>query len=98
MSLADLAGLGVFVEKRADGIDSDHLHVGVLFLEETSDAGGRAAGAQAADKMRDLALAILPDFRTGGPIMRIGIGLVFILVGIERVGNLARQLLGHGII
>ena len=71
---------------------------GVLFLQETPHAGGRAARSQAADEVRDFSFGVLPDFRAGGAVVRFWIAGIFVLIGIKRIGNLARQFFGHRIV
>src|SRR5579875_180548 len=96
--LADRAGFRVLVEQRAQRIDADDFDRRIFFLEETADAGGRAAGAEAADEMGDLAFGIVPNFGAGEAVVRVGIGGIIVLVGEKRVGNFASELFRHGII
>ena len=64
---------------------------GIFFLQVAADAADGPAGAHAADEVRDLPFRILPDFRAGGAVMRLGIHGVFVLVGIKRIGNFLAQ-------
>ena len=96
--LADFSGLDLFVVQRADGIHADDFDVGILFLEVTSHAGDGAAGADAADEMRDFSFGVFPDFRAGGAIVRFRIHRIGVLIGIEGIGNFAREFCGDGIV
>ena len=96
--LADFSGLDLFVVERADRIHADNFDVGILFLEVASHAGDGAAGADAADEVRNLSFGVLPDFRAGGAIVRFRIHGIGVLIGIEGIGNFAREFCGDGII
>ena len=48
--------------------------------------------------MRDFAFGIFPNFRAGGAVMGFRIHRIFVLIGIEGIGNFARQFFRHGII
>jgi hypothetical protein len=87
-----------FVVERADGIHADNLDVGIFFFQVAADAGNRAARAHPADEVRDFSLGVLPDFRAGGAVMRLGIHRVLVLIGIEGIGNFAREFGGDGIV
>ncbi len=76
----------------ADGrLDGEDLDVGVAFLQVRADTHQRAAGAQAGDEVGDLG-AVPPDLRTGGLVVRPGVGLVGVLVEERPLG----VLVGHG--
>ncbi len=95
---ADLAGFEEFVVKRADGIDADDFDVGIFFFQVFPHAGDGAAGAHAANEMRDLAFSVFPNFRARGAVVRVGIRRILILVGIKRIGNFVRELRRHRIV
>ena len=61
-------------------------------------AADRAAGAHAADEVRDFPFGVIPDFRAGGAVMRLGIHRIFVLVRIVGVGNFARKFFRHRIV
>src|SRR6185312_11793163 len=68
----------------------------VLLLEIAAGAGQRAAGADRADKAVDLAAGLLPDFRAGGFVMRLGVVEVVPLVGEQHAVRLGlAKLLGE---
>ena len=96
--LDGFAGLEEIVVERAEGIDADDFDGGIFFFQIFSDAADGAAGAHAADEMRDLALAVFPNFRAGGEVMRFGIHGIVILVRIKGIGNFARQFFRDGIV
>ena len=48
--------------------------------------------------MRHLAFGLLPDFGSRCPVMRLRIGGVLILIGINAIWNFAAQSKGHGVI
>ena len=74
---------------RAAGVDralrvgADHLDVGVLLLEVAADAGDRAAGADRDHQVGDPAAGLAPELGAGRAVMRLGVGLVEVLVRLE---------------
>src|SRR5205823_5603836 len=81
----DVVGLGV---DRPLRVGADDLDGGVAFLEVAADAGDGAAGADPGDEGVDLAAGLLPDLRAGAAVVRGGVGLVGVLVGLEGAGDL----------
>ncbi len=53
----------------------------VLFLQIAAGAGQCAAGADRANKAVDLAAGLLPDFRSGGFVVRLGVVEIVPLIG-----------------
>src|SRR6266581_5377837 len=93
-----LAGLDEIVVQRAVGIDPDNFYAGIFFLQIFSHAADGAAGAYPANKVRDLAFAVLPNFGTGGAVVGFGIAGIVVLIRVIRIGNFAREFFGHRII
>ncbi len=48
--------------------------------------------------MRNFTLGVFPDFGTCGAVMRVGVGLIFVLIWVVGVGNFAREFFRHRII
>ena len=71
---------------------------GIFFFQVAADAGDGAAGTDAADEVGDFSFGVLPDFRAGSAVVRVRVHGVLILIGIEGIGNFARELGGDGII
>ena len=65
---------------------------GILAFEKAAAARNRPASSESGDKMGDLALGLPPDFRPGGAEMRVGIGLVRVLVKEDKPGLFRRRL------
>ena len=82
----------------ADRVGADHLDVGVLLPEVARDAGDRAAGADAADEVRDPAAGLTPELRAGAQVVRLGVGHVRVLVGLEGAGDLLGQAVGDAVV
>src|SRR6266705_1609063 len=59
-----LPGFDEIVVERAKGIYPDDFDAGIFFLQVFSHAADGAAGAYAANEMRDLALAVFPNLGT----------------------------------
>ena len=72
--------------------------VGIFLFQILAHAADGAAGAHAANEVGDFAFAVFPDFRAGGLVMGFRIHRIVVLVGIEGIGNFARQFFGDGII
>src|SRR5580704_6467414 len=98
LGLDGFAALEEIVVEGADGIDSDNFDAGILLLEIFADTADGAAGAYAADKMRDFALTVFPDFRAGREVVSLGVHGIVILIGIEGVGNFAREFFSDGVV
>ena len=96
--LAHISRFRIFVKKRAEGVHADHFHRGIFFLQVAARAADGAAGAHAADEVRDFAFRVIPNFGAGGAVMRLGIHRIFVLVRIVGVGNFARKFFCHGIV
>src|SRR6266849_1563183 len=98
LGLDGLPGLDEIVVERAVGIDADNFYVGIFFLQVFSHSADGAAGAQATDKMRNLAFAVLPNLGTGGAVVSFGIAGIVVLIRVVRIGNLTLEFLRHGIV
>ena len=70
----------------------------IFLLEVSAHAADRSAGAHAANEMRDLPFGVFPNFRAGGAVVRLRVHRVFVLVGVIRIGNFARQFLRHRVV
>src|SRR5216684_4227528 len=93
-----LPGFDEIVVQRAVGIDADNFYFGIFFLQEFADAADGAAGAHAANEVRNLAFAVLPNLGTRGAIVRFGIHWIVVLIRIIRIGNFAREFFRYGIV
>ncbi len=93
-----LPGLDEVVVQRAVGIHGDNLHVRIFFFQIFSDAADGAAGAHTANEMRDLALAVFPNFGAGGAVMRFRIALIVVLIRVVRIRNFTREFFCHRIV
>ncbi len=93
-----MPGFHEIVVQRTVGIDADNFYVGIFFFQEFSHAADGSARADAANEVRDLALAVLPNFRTCGAVVRFGVHRIVVLVRIVRIGNFAREFFRHRII
>src|SRR5229473_7547235 len=98
LGLHGLATFHEIVVERAVGVDADDFDAGIFFIQIFSDAADGAAGAHAANEVRDFAFAVFPDFRAGGAVMRFRIHWIFVLVGIVGIGNFAREFLRYGVV
>ena len=83
---------------RAFGVGTDDEHVGVLLLEVARSAGDRPARPDGDDERVDLAPGLLPDLRTGGLVVRPGVELVRVLVGLVRTRDLLGEPVGHRVV
>ena len=97
-SFTGLAGFEFIVIEGADRIDAHDFYRGILFLQIFPYAGDCSASAHAADEMRNFPFGILPDFWACGPVVRLGIHRIFVLIWIKRIRNLAGEFGGNGII
>src|SRR6266851_2357334 len=93
-----LPGFDEIVVQRAVGIDADNFYFGIFFLQEFADAADSAAGAHAANEVRNLAFAVLPNLWSRGAIVRFGIHWIVVLIRIIRIGNFARKFFRHRIV
>ncbi len=81
------------------GVGADDLHAAVGdLLEVLADAADRAAGADAGDEVRDLAVGVAPDLGTGGLVVAERTVGVRVLVGLERAGDLAHEPVAHAVV
>ena len=76
---------------RARRLNGDNLHVGVLGFQICANASHRAARAHARNEDIDLALGIVPNFRTRGFDMGLGICGIGELARDEAVRNLGGE-------
>src|SRR6266480_1721292 len=87
-----------FASRRAKTIHPDDFDAGIFLLQVFSHAADGAAGAYAANEMRDLALAVFPNLGTRGAVMSFGIAGIVVLVRVVRIGNLAGEFFRHRIV
>ncbi len=96
--LGGLTGMEQVTVDAADRVRTHHPHVapglGGTLLEISAGAGDGAPGANAADQTVDESVGVLPDLRTGGQVMGLGVGRIVVLVGIETAGGLGGNTLG----
>src|SRR5688500_12589634 len=83
-----MAGVLKTFEDRAVWISSDYLDLRIFFFQVTARSRDRSTGPDTRDKVRDLALRIFPNFRSGCPVMSFGICRVIVLVRVKRVRRL----------
>ena len=83
---------------RADRVGADDLDRRVHLLEVAPGAGDRAARADAGDEVRDLPGGLLPQLRAGRRVVRGRVGLVEVLVGLERAGDLLGEPVGDAVV
>src|SRR5207253_667816 len=96
--LVEDAGLFVFLEHRAVGINAPHLDARVLLLEIPPNAADGAAGADAADKVRNRTVGLVPDLRAGLLVVRGGVRQVVVLIGLPGVRHLSLEARRDGIV
>ncbi len=77
---------------------SNYLHIWILFLEESTDAGNCASGACPSYEVGDFALSLFPDLRTCCQVVSFGICLVVILIRAICVGDFCNQAFRCGVI
>jgi hypothetical protein len=85
-------------EDRPLRIRADHEEVGLFLPEVARGAGDRAAGADGDDEGVDLAIRLL---QSSGPVVlvvRLGVGGVGILVGLERARDLLCEPVRDGVV
>lgn len=95
---ADFAGLDEFIVERPDRVNADDFEGGIFFFEEFAGAGDCASGTHSADEMGDFAFGVFPQFGAGGVVVGVRVHGIFILIGIEGVGNFAGEFLGDGVV
>ena len=83
---------------RADGVGADHDEVGVLLAQVARHAGDRPAGADADDEVRQAAPGLAPQLRPGRLVVRLRVGRVAVLVGLERARDLLGQAVGDAVV
>ena len=91
-------GLHEVVIQGAVWIDANNLDRGIFFLQILPRAADGPAGAQPANKVRDLPFAVLPNLRSRGEVVRLGIHRVVVLIRIIGIGNFAREFLCHRVV
>ncbi len=95
----DEVGMDLLVRvDRALRIGADDLDVRVLLLEVASHPGDRAAGADADDEVRELAVGLAPQLRPGRLVVGLRVGRVRVLVGLEGAGDVAREAVGDAVV
>ena len=82
--------------RRIFGLDRDNFHTGLARFEHLTDAGHRAAGADARDKDVDSTLSVVPDFLGGRKTVDFRIGWVFELLRKDRSGRRRDDFVGLG--
>ena len=80
------------------GVGADHDEVGVALAQVAGGAGDRAAGADAGDEVGDLPGGLLPDLGSGRLVVGLRVGLVEVLVGLERARDLGGEPVGHAVV
>ena len=98
-TLDEVGTAGATGVDRALGVRADDLHpaVGDL-LEIAAGAADRAAGADAGHEVRDLAVGLAPDLRTGALVVAQWVVGVGVLVGLPRLRRLAHQPVGDVVV
>mmetsp|Transcript_1667 Transcript_1667/g.2908 ORF Transcript_1667/g.2908 Transcript_1667/m.2908 type:complete len:493 (-) Transcript_1667:244-1722(-) len=77
------------------GVRHAHLHLRLHLFQVLASARDGAAGAAARHKVSHGALGLLPDLRTQGEVVGLGVARVVVLVNIEVVGVLLAEGDGH---
>ena len=83
---------------RAHRVSADHLDGRVALLQIAAGAGDRAARAHAHHQVRYAPAALLPQLRAGAVVVRLGVGRVEVLVGLEGAGDLLGQPICHAVV
>src|SRR5207245_988707 len=83
---------------RALRVRADDVDVGLFLLEIFRDPADRAARAHAGDENVDPALGLLPDLGPGRLVVRFGVALLEVLVGLKGAGERARQAGGNRVV
>src|SRR5690606_32984211 len=82
----------VFGQDGTHRVRDHYLHLRVPLLQVASHTRYGAAGAGAGHEVRYATLGLLPDLRTRGGVVRLGVGLVVELVREYGVGYVPRHL------
>ena len=83
------------VQQGASGrFHADHLHRGVMFLQEFARPADRSAGTRRGHKDVHLSFRVLPDLRAGGPVVRQGVVGIAALAEDHGVLRFSEQLRG----
>src|SRR5258708_2062960 len=98
LGLDGVAGRDKIVVERAVRIHADNFDAGIFFLQVFSHAADGAAGAHTAYEVRDLSFAVFPNLGARGAIVSFGIAGIVVLIGVVRIGNLAREFFRHRIV
>ena len=69
--------------KPVDGWAEMHSHVRQILAQPARVAHERAAGAEQRDEVRDAAFGLLDDLGAGGLVVRLPVGVVIVLIGVE---------------
>src|SRR6202521_5544481 len=93
-----LSGFDEIVVERAEGIHPDNFDAGISFLQVFSHAADGAAGAYAANEVRDLSFGVFPNLGTRGAVVGFGIAGIVVLIRVVRIGNLAGEFFSHRIV
>jgi hypothetical protein len=93
-----VAGSDVARVDRAHRVGADDLHAGALPLEVAADTADRPAGAHPGDEMGDPSPGLAPDLGPGGALVRLGVGRVRVLVGLEGAGDLTGEPVGDRVV
>src|SRR5204863_129793 len=72
--------------------------VGLSLLGEAGRAGDRSARPDRENERRQLARCLLPDLRSRGLVVGLGIGWIRVLVGFVGTGNLLGEARRHGVV
>ena len=70
----------------------------VALLEVAPGAGDRPAGADAGHEVGDAPAGLPPQLGAGRQVVRLRVGVVEVLVGLEGAGDLLRQPVGHAVV
>src|SRR5438034_3552652 len=71
------------------------IHSSLKILEESSRARDRPTRTHTGDQVRDATLGLSPYLRAGGPIVRLGVHRVVVLVRLERARDVACEAIRH---
>ena len=80
------AGLEVVIEDGPHGVDANHPQSRMTLLQKLSGAGDRAARAHAGHHDVETSAGLPPDLRASAVVVRVRVGRVGVLVGVEAVG------------
>ncbi len=96
----DLVGVDVvrLREDRAFRVGADDQQIGLLLTQVARRARDRAPGSHREDDRVHLAAGLLPDLRPGRLVVRLRVGLVRVLIGLVRAGDLLGQPVGDRVV